>query len=329
MVRTRTRLHRARTGDECAPNRYPRGPAGMVVENRRGSGVPEGDSIYWAAKRVDEALAGRTLDRTELRVPRFAAVDLRGRVVQGARSRGKHLFVIVGPDDRGRDPVTLHIHLKMEGRIHIHQAGERWRFPAHTVRLILRAGDVEVVGTELGLLRALDPAEVDGAVGHLGPDLLGADWDPDASVAEVVHRIEQRPERTIGEALLDQRNLAGIGTVYRAELCFLRGLDPREPAGNVPDLRAVVVLARRLLFANADRPVRVTTGDTRRGRNLWVYGRDGKPCRRCGTEVETFRLGGRADPDEPSDSLDRIAYRCPSCQPLRATLGSQPPEEKQ
>ena len=291
--------------------------------------MPEGDSLYRAAKRVRQALEGRVLDRAELRVPRFAAMDLRGRTVQAAYSRGKHLFVVIGPDAQGRDPVTLHIHLKMEGRIHIHRTGDRWRFPAHTVRLILAAGDVEVVGTELGLLRALDPAEADRAVGHLGPDLLGEDWDPVASVAEVVRRIEERPGRTIGEALLDQRNLAGIGTVYRAELCFLRGLDPRDPVEVVPDLPATVTLARRLLLANADRVSRVTTGDTRVGRHLWVYGRDGKPCRRCGTPVETFRLGGLANPDEPSDSLDRIAFRCPSCQPTRATLGPRPPEENQ
>ncbi|MEB8324412.1 DNA glycosylase [Dietzia kunjamensis] len=289
--------------------------------------MPEGDSVHRAAARVREAIVGRTLDRSELRVPRFAAVDLAGRTVMAARSRGKHLLVVVGPDEQGRDPVTLHIHLKMEGRIHVLRAGDRWRFPAHTVRLLLRAGDVEVVGTELGMLRALTPAEADRAVDHLGPDLLGADWDPVTSADEVVRRIGERPTRTIGEALLDQRNLAGIGTVYRAELCFLRGVDPRDPVEVVPDLRAMVTLARRMLVANADRTVRVTTGDTRRGRELWVYGRDGKACRRCGTEVETFRLGGRADPDEPSDSLDRVAYRCPSCQPRRATLGASPTEE--
>lgn len=286
--------------------------------------MPEGDSVHRAAARIQQALAGRTLDRAELRVPRFSAVDLTGRTVQLARSRGKHLFVVVAPDSHGRDPVTLHAHLKMEGRVHVLRAGERWRFPAHTARLVLRAGDVEVVGTELGLLRALTPDEADEAVAHLGPDLLGDDWDRRHSVAEVTRRLGERPERTLGEALLDQRNLAGIGTVYRAELCFLRGLDPRDPVGNVPDLSAVVDLARRLLAANADRAVRVTTGDTRRGRELWIYGRDGKPCRRCGTLVETFRLGGNADPAEPTDSLDRIAYSCPSCQPRRATLGANP-----
>lgn len=296
--------------------------------------MPEGDSVHRAAARIHGALAGRTLDRAELRVPRFSAVDLGGRTVLEARARGKHLFVVVGPDSHGRDPVTLHLHLKMEGRIHVLRAGERWRFPAHRARLVLRAGDTEVVGTELGMLRALTPAEADDAVRHLGPDLLGEDWDPRASVAEAARRLGERPTRTIGEALLDQRNLAGIGTVYRAELCFLRGMDPREPVESVPDLPAVVTLARRLLVANAGRAMRVTTGDARRGRELWVYGRDGRPCRRCGTAVETYRLGGAAAPTgapaasaEPADSLDRIAYSCPSCQPRRATLGANPTEE--
>jgi len=291
--------------------------------------VPEGDSVHRAANRIRAALGGTVLERAELRVPRFAAVDLRGRTVHDARARGKHLFVEVGPDPHGRDPVTLHIHLKMEGRVHIHQAGTRWRFPAHTARLVLQSGSTEVVGTELGLLRALAPAEADRAVAHLGPDLLGEDWDPEVSRAEVVQRMSDRPGRSIGEALLDQRNLAGIGTVYRAELCFLRGVDPRDPVAAVPDLPAMVDLARRLLLANADRAVRVTTGQARRGRELWVYGRAGKPCRRCATTVETFRLGGTPAPDGTADSLDRIAYACPSCQPRRATLGAPPTEEHQ
>lgn len=297
--------------------------------------MPEGDSVHRAARRVHDALAGHTLDRAELRVPRFSAVDLRGRRVDSAWARGKHLFVVVGPDAEGRDPVTVHVHLKMEGRVHVHRTGERWRFPAHIARLVLAGGGIEVVGTELGLLRALTPAEADQAVAHLGPDLLGADWDPN----EAVRRIRERPSRTLGEALLDQRNLAGIGTIYRAEVCFLRGIDPREPVENLragsagtgsegtgsegasDELRGVVDLARRMLVANVDRWVRVTTGERRRGRELWVYGQAGKPCRRCGTLVETFRLGGGADPAEPGDSLDRVAYRCPSCQPTRARLG--------
>lgn len=290
--------------------------------------MPEGDSVYSAARRVHDALAGRRLERAELRVPRFAAVDLRGRTVVAARSRGKHLFIDVGPDPDGRDPVTLHVHLKMEGRIHVHPDGRRWRFPAHTARLVLAVGAdghgeaVEVVGTELGLVRALTPAEADHAVAHLGPDLLAEDWDPDASVEEAVRRICARPTRSLGEALLDQRNLAGIGTIFRAELCFLRGVDPRDPVELVDGLRGTVELARRLLLANATRNVRVTTGDTRPGRRLWAYGRAGRPCLRCGTLIEEFRLGGA--PEEGAGARARLAFRCPSCQPRRATLGVSP-----
>lgn len=281
--------------------------------------MPEGDSVHHAARRVHAALAGRVLDRAELRVPRFAALDLRGRTIERAYARGKHLFVVVGPDAAGRDPVILHVHLKMEGRIHVHPAGRPWRFPAHTARLVLAAGGAEVVGTELGLLRALTPDEAERAVDHLGPDLLDPDWGPDLR-DEAARRLAARPGRTLGEALLDQRALAGIGTIYRAEVCFLRGVDPREPVGSAGDLGALVDLAHRLLAANVDRPTRVTTGDTRRGRRLWVYGRDGRPCLRCGTLVETFRLGGG------EGSLDRVAFRCPTCQPgvattARATLG--------
>lgn len=280
--------------------------------------MPEGDSVHAAARRMDAALTGHVLRRAELRVPRFAALDLGGRTVRAVRARGKHLLVEVGPGPGADDPVTLHLHLKMEGRIHVHPVGTRWRFPAHTVRVLLATEEVEVCGTELGFLRALTPDEAAGAVAHLGPDLLGADWD----AQEAARRIGERPDRTVGEALLDQRNLAGIGTVYRSELCFLRGVDPREPVGAVPDLPAMLDLAHRLLVANRDRPDRVTTGDRRRGRRLWVYGRSGQPCRRCGRTVERFHLGGEpAGPQGRPDGLERIAFVCPGCQPLRGTLG--------
>ena len=275
--------------------------------------MPEGDTVHAAARRVDSALAGITLERAELRVPRFAGVDLRGRVVERARARGKHLLIDVGPDAEGRDPVTLHVHLKMEGRIHVHRRGERWRFPGHTARLVLAGDGVEVVGTELGLLRALSPREAEAAVAHLGPDLLGEDWDPE----EAVRRLEARPDRTIGEALLDQWVLAGVGNVYRCELCFLRGVDPRDPVSSVRDPRGMVDLAHRLLVANRERVARVTTGDTRRGRKLWVYGLEGRPCARCGRPIERYRLGGEAasGDSEPAESLDRVCYSCPGCQP--------------
>ncbi len=163
---------------------------------------------------------------------------------------------------RTKSGLTVHTHLKMDGS---------W-------------------------LRTSEEARV---TAHLGPDLLGPDWDRD----EAVRRLAAEPDRPIGEALLDQRNLAGIGNVYKAEVLFLRGLSPWQPAGKVADLGALAELARRLLEANKERFGHITTGSMRRGEEHWVYGRRGKPCRRCGTPV---RSAGQDD---------RVTYWCPSCQP--------------
>ena len=131
----------------------------------------------------------------------------------------------------------------------------------------------------------------DDVVGHLGPDLLGPDWDEQ----EAVRRLIADPDRPLGEALLDQRNLAGIGTIYRTELCFLTGYDPRTPVGAVADPLRMVRLARSMLDQNRQQPQISTTGDKRRGRSLWVYGRPGEPCLRCGTP-DRVRRAGRARP---------------------------------
>jgi endonuclease-8 len=148
----------------------------------------------------------------------------------------------------------------------------------------------------------LRTAREDEIVGHLGPDLLGADWDP----AAAVELLGQKPDRPIGEALLDQRNLAGLGTVYMAETLFLRGVDPARPTGSVADLDELVSVGHRLLDANKERPGHVTTGDAGRGRETWVYGRAGRPCRRCGTPIKR----GEAGPP----GQERIRFWCPNCQ---------------
>ncbi len=140
-------------------------------------------------------------------------------------------------------------------------------------------------------------------VGHLGPDLLGPDWDPE----EAVRRLEASPDRQIGDALLDQRNLAGIGNVYKSEVLFLRGIQPWRPAGQVGDLDEVVSLAHRLLDANKNRIGHITTGQPQRGAEHWVYGRGGRRCRRCGTAIN------RAD--QGPDPEARVTFWCPSCQP--------------
>jgi endonuclease-8 len=148
------------------------------------------------------------------------------------------------------------------------------------------------------VLEILDRQHDEDAVAHLGPDLLGPDWDPQVAVSNLI----AEPGRPLAEALLDQRVMAGIGNVYCNELCFISGLLPTAPVSSLPDPQRLVLRAREMLWANRSRWSRCTTGDTRSGRQLWVYGRAGQSCRRCGTPI-------RSD-----DSGERVAYWCPACQ---------------
>ena len=259
--------------------------------------VPEGDVIWYTARRLHEALAGRVLTRSDFRVPRYATADLRGQLVTEAVAKGKHLLIRTG------NGLTVHTHLKMDGswRIRPASAGEPRR-NAHQIRLLLANDEWQAVGYLLGVTEVLPTAKEDGVTGHLGPDLLGPDWD----AAEAVRRLTGNKERPIGEALLDQRNLAGLGTVYMAETLFLRGVDPSRAAGSVDDLSALVELGHRLLDANKARIGHVTTGDTRPGRENWVYGRAGRPCRRCGTPIR------RSEQGPPGQ--ERLRFWCPNCQ---------------
>ncbi|MDL4771452.1 DNA-formamidopyrimidine glycosylase family protein [Actinomadura xylanilytica] len=260
--------------------------------------MPEGDVVWLAARRLHEALAGRPLTRSDFRVPRLAATDLRGRTVREAVPRGKHLLV------RVEGGFTVHTHLLMEGRWQIRRAGPPPR--DHRVRLILANAEWQAVGYSLGVVELLRTADEAAAVGHLGPDLLDPGWGP-ALAAEAVRRLGERPGRAVGEALLDQSGLAGIGNVYKAEILFLRGVHPWTPVGEVNGLPDLVELSHRLLDANKERHGHVTTGDLRRGHTHWVYGRAGRPCRRCGTPIQ--RAG------QPSDAGERVTYWCPRCQP--------------
>lgn len=253
--------------------------------------------MWLTARRLDAALAGRPLVKAELRVPQLAAVRLDGRSVLEVASRGKHLLTRL---DGGW---TLHSHLRMDGAWHLYASGERWRGGAeHQVRAVLANEERTAVGYRLPVLELLPTADEPQVVGHLGPDLLGSGWDPAAALA----RLAAGPERPVGEALLDQRNLAGIGNVYAVELCFLRGVTPWTPFGEIAAPERMVALARRLLEANKARTGHVTTGDTRRGRTHWVYDRAHRPCLRCGTTVMVGEHG-------PAGQR-RVAYWCPRCQ---------------
>ncbi|WP_329597182.1 DNA glycosylase [Streptomyces pseudovenezuelae] len=259
--------------------------------------MPEGDTVWQSAKRLHHALADRVLTRSDLRVPKFATADLTGRRVLDVTPRGKHLLT------RVEGGLTLHSHLRMDGSWKVYAEDQRWTGgPAHQIRAILANTDRAAVGYRLPVLELLRTADEHKAVGHLGPDLLGPDWDPERALANLL----RDPARPLGEALLDQRNLAGIGNVYKSELCFLLGVTPWLPVGALPADRAAQLpaLAKKLLEANRDRPVRNTTG--RRGQDLFVYGRAPRPCLRCRTSLRVA--------DQGDGSRERPTYWCPTCQ---------------
>jgi len=256
--------------------------------------VPEGDTVHRTARRLNDVLAGAEVTRFELRVPQLATVDLSGERVHEVVARGKHLLHRIGAH-------TLHSHLKMEGEWHVYQRGERWRAPAFRARAIVGAADHDTVGFDLAELAVVPTAEEERLVGHLGPDPLSGEWD----AAEAARRLggDSRP---IHVALQDQRSIAGFGNEYVNEILFVRGIRPTTPATEV-DATAVVDLGARMIRANRDRRDRTFTGDARPGRTTWVYRREGRPCRRCGTLIRGGSLG--ADP-----TRERIVFWCPVCQ---------------
>ena len=271
--------------------------------------MPEGDTVWLAGRRLNDALAGRPLTRSDFRVPQLATTDLTGRTVTEVLSRGKHLlFRMDGDHD---DPLTLHTHFRMDGSWHLYRHGQTWHGgPTWQVRVLLQNAEWQAVGYRLPVIELVARDREGEVVGHLGPDILGPDWD----LEEAVRRLRAVPDRELGPALLDQRNLAGIGNLYKCEACFLSGLSPWTRVGDVPDIASVVDRSVRLLAANKATARQVTTGDTRRGRTHWVFERAGAPCRRCGSTVH------RADQGDPPQQ--RATYWCPRCQPAPQAAGT-------
>lgn len=262
--------------------------------------MPEGDTVWLTAKRLTDALAGTPVVRSDIRTPRLALVDLTGRTMSEAVGVGKHLLM------RFDDGHTLHSHLRMDGSWFLRPTGSgRRRGPDHAIRAILGTAEWEAVGYrihDLSVLRTEDEARV---VGHLGPDILAPDWD-DTGRDIALATITARPDATIGEAVLDQRNLAGIGNLYKLESLFVQRVNPFLTVGEV-DVGAVLDTAHRLMLANRDHPAQTTTGYTGRGNEHWVYGRLGEPCLRCRTPIN------RAEQGVPPQQ--RVTYWCPRCQP--------------
>lgn len=285
---------------------------------RHHGGVPEGDTVWLHARQLHEALAGDILTETDFRVPSIAPTTLAGWCVTEVVSRGKHLLVRADPPSG--QSATIHSHLRMDGTWRIYRPGERWRGgPTHHIRVVLRTARTAAVGYRLHDVAVVPRDQEAQLVGHLGPDLLGPDWD----AREAVRRLLEQPDRDIATALLDQSCLAGIGNLYKCEVLFLRGVSPWTPVRGVSELPAVVALAHRLLMANRHAWAQVTTGSTRKGECTWVFGRAGAACRRCGETIRKVKGHGDGTPA----LTDRLTYWCPRCQPegTRSPRGSTRP----
>lgn len=248
--------------------------------------MPEGDAVLRTARSLDRALSGETLTRTDLRVPALATVDLTGGTVVATVARGKHLLTRI---DHPSGAWTLHTHLRMDGSWRVLPPGRRWPRPAHQARVVLATERAEAVGFLLGEVDLWPRSDEGRRLDHLGPDLLGNDWDEETALANLV----AEPEAPAFEALRDQRKVAGIGTIYAAETLFLAGVHPLTPVGELPDLARVLGRTRQLMQAEWSRSGR-----------MWVYGR--RSCRRCGTPTTVLRVG--------PPGQERPAYLCPSCQ---------------
>ena len=254
--------------------------------------VPEGDTIFRAAATLRRALLGREVVAAEApsakSLGRWPISRVVGASVTAVESRGKHLLI------RFSSQVVLHTHMQMAGSWHVYRVGERWRRPRHLARVVLRTADFEAICFAAPVVELLGPAaeQAHAPLQTLGPDLLHDRFDPRAAR----ERLKALPEAEIGQALLDQRAVAGIGNVYKSEVLFLCGMDPFTRVARLDDdtLDRLVAEAHRLMRANRGTRMRVTTGVERFGAALWVYGRSGRPCRRCGTPIRMARQEGRS-----------------------------------
>jgi endonuclease VIII len=257
--------------------------------------VPEGDTIHHAANRIRPLLAGRVPDEIRTPHPRFARdrwpERLAGRAVEAVDAHGKHLLL------RFEGGLAIHSHLRMTGLWGTYRDGERWRRSARRAWLVLRAGGGEAVQFDGPVLELLSAARVrnDPRLAHLGPDILA----PELDEARFLRRLrEDDPTRAIGDALLDQRTIAGIGNIWKSEGCFAARVDPWRAAGAVSDAEAVAIVRA------ARERMQVSAREGFQSRLVQVYDRAGRACPRCGAPVRARRQGDG----------NRSTYWCPTCQ---------------
>lgn len=263
--------------------------------------MPEGDTIFRTARSLGRWLEGRTITAARSQRLKVPAERLVGQTVDKVEARAKHLLIRFSGGD------VLHTHMRMTGSWHVYTAGERWRKPDWQARVVLEAGDRVAVCFDAPVVELLAAGEEDRhpSLAGLGPDVLVDPFD----MAEVIGRVHlEPPERPVGDVLLDQRVVSGIGNIYRCESLFVTRLHPETPMSALDDaaVTAVIEAASRLMRANLapaqglDRRFGPAGGPS----GPCVYGRAGRPCYRCRTPITTARLG-----DPPRD-----VWWCPACQ---------------
>jgi endonuclease-8 len=276
--------------------------------------VPEGDSIHRAARALNQALAGRTVTRFQSVFPQLTRVDadapLRGRTVERVTSRGKHLLIWFSGD------LVLRTHMRMNGSWHIYRPGERWRRPGRDMRIAIGTDAFEAIAFTVPVAELDTAAALERDLADAGPDPLDDAFD----ATEAASRLRARGDMEVAEALLDQRAIAGIGNIYKSEVLFAAGVNPFTRIAELGDaaLEKLVAAAVKFMRANVAlgtsagtsagivtyTGLRRTTGRADPSARLWVYGRGGKPCRRCGTPIQRAKQGPYA----------RSTYWCETCQ---------------
>jgi len=277
--------------------------------------MPEGDTIFRSARALGRALGGKTITAFRSTYPLLTRyhdeTPLTGQTVVEVESRGKWLLMHFSAGG------TLATHMLMSGSWHIYRPGERWQKPSGTARIVIENSEYHAIGFNVPVAEMHTPQSIarDRRIPAPGGDLLRAGFDADAALA----RILAHPDEAIADVLLDQRVLAGVGNVFKSEVCFVTGLNPFRKVRTLTEaeVREAIATARRQLRSNVledsgDTIVtwrgagRRTTNQSNPAESLWVYGRSGEPCRKCGEPIRSRLQGFDA----------RITFWCPHCQPM-------------
>ncbi len=277
--------------------------------------MPEGDTIFRSARALNRALAGGIIRRFETAYAHLTRVDddkkLVGRTVERVEARGKWLLMYFSRD------LILVTHMRMNGSWHLYRTGERWRRPQRDMRIVIETADWSAVGFTVPFAEFHSAASLlrKTMIPALGLDLLKQDFD----FAGVVAAMQKHADEPIADVLLNQRVMAGIGNIYKSETCFICGVNPFRPVLTLDQsqLEQLVFTARKFLTLNVAEDangeistyagLRRTTHTSDHTARLWVYGRCGEPCRRCGTPIEMRKQGTGA----------RTTFWCPVCQPMQ------------